>query len=292
MHQINYKMTVQYEGTRYKGWQKQPRIDNTIQGKLETLLSRLLDTDIEVFGAGRTDAGVHALGQVANFWVSEERLNAFTEKFPSLKASWSSTAARAQALASAGKNEAAGSSRRSALVLSQDTMLLEALNHYLPDDIAIPKIVRASDRFHARYLTSSKWYQYRIRIAPYPDVVNRRFLWQYGEDLDTDAMVRASRALIGTHDFTSFCGLKMKKSAVRTITKIDISRPDADTIVLDYYGDGFLNHMVRLLTGELVEVGSGRAPESSIQTILEAQKKGAACHTAPASGLTLMEVNY
>ena len=291
MHQINYKMTVQYEGTRYKGWQKQPRIDNTIQGKLETLLSRLLDTDIEVFGAGRTDAGVHALGQVANFWVSEERLNAFTEKFPSLKASWSSTAARAQALASAGKNETSGS-RRSALVLSQDTMLLEALNHYLPDDIAIPKIVRASDRFHARYLTSSKWYRYRIRITPYPDVVNRRFLWQYGEALDTDAMVRASRALIGTHDFTSFCGLKMKKSAVRTITKIDISRPDADTIVLDYCGDGFLNHMVRLLTGELVEVGSGRAPESSIQTILEAQKKGAACHTAPASGLTLMEVNY
>ena len=291
MHQINYKITVQYEGTRYKGWQKQPRIDNTIQGKLETLLSRLLDTDIEVFGAGRTDAGVHALGQVANFWVSEERLNAFTEKFPSLKASWSSTAARAQAMASAGKNETSGS-RRSALVLSQDTMLLEALNHYLPDDIAIPKIVRASDRFHARYLTSSKWYRYRIRITPYPDVVNRRFLWQYSEDLDTDAMVRASRALIGTHDFTSFCGLKMKKSAVRTITKIDISRPDADTIVLDYYGDGFLNHMVRLLTGELVEVGSGRAPESSIQTILEAQKKGAACHTAPASGLTLMEVNY
>ena len=291
MHQINYKITVQYEGTRYKGWQKQPRIDNTVQGKLETLLSRLLDTDIEVFGAGRTDAGVHALGQVANFWVSEERLNAFTEKFPSLKASWSSTAARAQAMASAGKNETSGS-RRSALVLSQDTMLLEALNHYLPDDIAIPKIVRASDRFHARYLTSSKWYRYRIRITPYPDVVNRRFLWQYGEDLDTDAMVRASRALIGTHDFTSFCGLKMKKSAVRTITKIDISRPDADTIVLDYCGDGFLNHMVRLLTGELVEVGSGRAPESSIQTILEAQKKGAACHTAPASGLTLMEVNY
>ena len=291
MHQINYKITVQYEGTRYKGWQKQPRIDNTIQGKLETLLSRLLDTDIEVFGAGRTDAGVHALGQVANFWVSEERLNAFTEKFPSLKASWSSTAARAQALASAGKNETSGS-RRSALVLSQDTMLLEALNHYLPDDIAIPKIVRASDRFHARYLTSSKWYRYRIRITPYPDVVNRRFLWQYGEDLDTDAMVRASRALIGTHDFSSFCGLKMKKSAVRTITKINISRPDADTIVLDYCGDGFLNHMVRLLTGELVEVGSGRAPESSIQTILEAQKKGAACHTAPASGLTLMEVNY
>ena len=286
MHQINYKMTVQYEGTRYKGWQKQPRIDNTIQGKLETLLSRLLETDIEVFGAGRTDAGVHALGQTANFWVSEEHLDSFTKKYPSMKASWSSTAAKAQAMAASGR------AKRSTLVLSQDAMLLEALNHYLPDDIAIPKIVRASDRFHARYLTSSKWYQYRIRIAPFPDVMNRRFLWQYGEDLDTEAMLRASRALLGTHDFTSFCGLKMKKSAVRTITQIDISRPDDNTIVLDYYGDGFLNHMVRLLTGELVEVGAGRSEESAVKAILEAQKKGAGCHTAPASGLTLMEVRY
>ena len=282
MHQINYKMTVQYEGTRYKGWQKQPRIDNTIQGKLETLLSRLLDADIEVFGAGRTDAGVHALGQTANFWVAEDRMQSFMQRYPSMKASWSTAGAKAQAEEKV----------RSRQILAQDAMLLEALNHYLPDDIAIPRIVRASDRFHARYLTSSKWYRYRIRTAPYPDVIGRRFLWQYGEDLDTGAMERASRALIGTHDFTSFCGLKMKKSAVRTITKIDISRPDADTIVLDYYGDGFLNHMVRLLTGELVEVGAGRSEESAIKTILEAQKKGAACHTAPASGLTLMEVCY
>ena len=300
MHQINYKMTVQYEGTRYKGWQKQPRIDNTIQGKLETLLSRLLDTDIEVFGAGRTDAGVHALGQVANFRAPQDSVAAFADRFPSMKASWSDAALKAQAQSAAASlytdpevgQAPERESVRSWQIQSQDALLLEALNHYLPDDIAIPRITRASDRFHARYLTSSKWYQYRIRTAPYPDVVNRRFLWQYGEDLDTDAMLRASRALLGTHDFTSFCGLKMKKSAVRTITEINITRPDENTIILDYYGDGFLNHMVRLLTGELVEVGSHRAPEGAILKILEAQKKGAACHTAPASGLTLMEVNY
>ncbi len=300
MHQINYKMTVQYEGTRYKGWQKQPRIDNTIQGKLETLLSRLLDTDIEVFGAGRTDAGVHALGQVANFRAPQDSVAAFADRFPSMKASWSDAALKAQAQSAAASlytdpragQAPEGEVVRSWQIQSQDALLLEALNHYLPDDIAIPRITRASDRFHARYLTSSKWYQYRIRTAPYPDVVNRRFLWQYGEDLDTDAMLRASRALLGTHDFTSFCGLKMKKSAVRTITEINITRPDENTIILDYYGDGFLNHMVRLLTGELVEVGSHRAPEGAILKILEAQKKGAACHTAPASGLTLMEVNY
>ena len=282
MYQINYKMTVQYEGSRYKGWQKQPRVGNTIQGKLESLLSRLLETEVEVFGAGRTDAGVHALGQTASFRVPEGALEAFAGRFESMKASWSGAGAKAQA----------EEQNRSARIRLQDAALLEAMNHYLPEDIAVPYLVRASDRFHARYLTSSKWYQYRIRTTPYSDVRDRRFLWQYGEDLDTEAMERASRALIGTHDFTSFCGLKMKKSAVRTITDIRISRPDGDTIVLDYYGDGFLNHQVRLMTGELVEVGAHRNPESAILEILEAQKKGAASHTAPASGLTLMEVRY
>ncbi len=303
MHQINYKMTVQYEGTRYKGWQKQPGCDNTIQGKLETLLSRLLETDVEVFGAGRTDAGVHALGQSASFRVEEECLERFARGYEVLKASWSGTGARVQARGAGSKRNAqnapdpsltpaSASPVRSEQIRLQDEALLDALNHYLPDDIVIPKLTRASDRFHARYLTSSKWYQYRIRTAPYGDVMNRRFLWQYGEDLDTDAMFRASRALIGTHDFTSFCGLKMKKSAVRTITDIRISRPDEYTIVLDYYGDGFLNHMVRLLTGELVEVGAGRSKEGAIGDILEACRKGAASHTAPACGLTLMEVRY
>lgn len=299
MYQINYKMTVQYEGTRYKGWQKQPGVDLTIQGKLETLLSRLLEMNVEVFGAGRTDAGVHALGQTASFRVDEERLSAFAGRFPSMKASWNQTWGAAPSSSAATGDDTADSSGDSVPAAARsrqnrlyDAMLLEAVNHYLPDDIAVPRLVRASDRFHARYLTSSKWYQYRIRIVPYTDVKNRRFLWHYGRDLDTDAMERAARALIGTHDFTSYCGLKMKKSAVRTVTDIRLSRPDEQTIVLDYYGDGFLNHMVRLLTGELVEVGAHRNDEGAPGRILEAQKKGAASHTAPACGLTLMEVRY
>ena len=123
MHQINYKITVQYEGTRYKGWQKQPGTENTIQGKLETLLSRCLDTPIEVWGAGRTDAGVHALGQTANFWVPEDKLEAF-----------------------AAQEE---TSLRSMKTSAEDAALFSALNHYLPEDIAVPQMVRASERFHA-----------------------------------------------------------------------------------------------------------------------------------------------
>ncbi len=287
MRLINYKMTVQYEGTRYRGWQKQPGAENTIQGKLETLLSRLMDTPIEVYGAGRTDAGVHSLGQTASFRVPEENLKklAVSEKVPG------------------GGNEA-GPLRLierlsgeeillpSKLRDAEDRALFTALNHYLPEDIAAAKLVRASDRFHARYLTSSKWYQYRIRTSMVSDVINRRFLWQYGEKLDTDRMREGAKALVGCHDFASFCGLKMKKSTVRTVTSITISQPDEDTIILDYCGDGFLNHMVRLMTGELVEVGAGRLEPEDIATILETKKKGAADKTAPASGLTLMEVHY
>ncbi len=287
MRLINYKMTVQYEGTRYRGWQKQPGVENTIQGKLETLLSRLMDTPIEVYGAGRTDAGVHSLGQTASFRVPEENLKklAVSEKV------------------SGGENEA-GTVRLidrlsgeeillpSKLRDAEDRALFTALNHYLPEDIAAAKLARASDRFHARYLTSSKWYQYRIRTSMVSDVINRRFLWQYGEKLDTDRMREGAKYLVGCHDFASFCGLKMKKSTVRTVTSITISQPDEDTIILDYCGDGFLNHMVRLMTGELVEAGAGRIEPEDIATILEAEKKGAADKTAPASGLTLMEVHY
>ena len=283
MRLINYKMTVKYEGTRYRGWQKQPGVENTIQGKLERLLSRLLETPIEVYGAGRTDAGVHALGQTASFKVPEENL-------------------RVLAMLSADRQDAAGNGGSirddlKTLPLSgqnaaMDQTLFAALNHYLPDDIAVPRLVRASDRFHARYLASSKWYQYRIRTSPVSDVMNRRFLWQYEKKLDIQRMRDGAGYLIGTHDFASFCGLKMKKSTVRNVTRIDIRKAGEDLIILDYYGDGFLNHMVRLMTGELVEVGAGRLEAEAIGQILAQCTKGAASKTAPASGLTLMEVRY
>ncbi|HCI73771.1 MAG TPA: tRNA pseudouridine(38-40) synthase TruA [Lachnospiraceae bacterium] len=268
---VNYKMTIQYEGTRYRGWQKQPGVENTIQGKLETLLSRLMEEPIEVYGAGRTDAGVHALGQVASFRVPEEKL---------------------RLLQHGGADAGQGDILPSRLREAEDAALFAALNHYLPEDIAVVRLVRASDRFHARYLTASKWYQYRIRTSPVSDVRNRRFLWQYGGPLDTVKMAEGAKLLTGCHDFASFCGLKMKKSTVRTVSRIEITQPDEDTVVLDYYGDGFLNHMVRLMTGELVEVGAGRMEPDEIGRILSECRKGAADRTAPASGLTLMEVNY
>ena len=319
MFLINYKMTLQYEGTRYRGWQKQPGVENTIQGKLETLLTRLMGSPIEVYGAGRTDAGVHAMGQVASFRVPQEKLRMLALSSPLSMAGEFSAGISADSSGrsfddprhriSADMTEnisgesfdamARGSADcdlpeflPSEMKAREDRALFEALNRYLPEDIAVRRLVRASERFHARYLTSSKWYQYRIRTSCVSDVFHRRFLWQYGQELNTERMKEGAKALTGRHDFASFCGLKMKKSTVRTVHRIEIRRPDEETILLDYYGDGFLNHMVRLMTGELVEAGAGRISPGSIALMLEQCRKGAASHTAPASGLTLMEVRY
>ena len=112
------------------------------------------------------------------------------------------------------------------------------------------------------------------------------------QELDTDAMKEASEYLIGEHDFKSFCGNKhMKKSTVRRIDKIEIARKDNE-IVLDYYGNGFLQYMVRLITGTLVEVGLHNMKPEQMKTILDAKSKDAAAGAAPAHGLALMQVFY
>lgn len=183
----NYSMLIQYDGTNYKGWQVQNSTNNTIQGKLQNILSILAGSPVEVIGSGRTDAGVHALGQVANFHID------------------------------------------------------------MPDD--------------------------------------------------TSAMRKAAALLTGKHDYKSFCGNShMKKSTVRTITSIDIKEVTDDNglreVDIFYSGDGFLQNMIRILTGTLIEVGTGRRAPESMCDLLEAKDRKAAGYTAPPQGLCLMEVYY
>ena len=130
------------------------------------------------------------------------------------------------------------------------------MNRYLPDDIVILEVSEASQRFHSRYNTVSKTYSYRIRTSPVADVFERRFVYHYGKPLDVGRMKAAAERLKGTHDFASFCGnKKMKKSTVRTIMDITFAEKDGE-IEIRYTGDGFLQNMIRILTGTLIEVGS------------------------------------
>lgn len=243
----NYKITIQYDGTRYKGWQVLTSSDMTIQGKLQNILSRLAGEQIDVIGSGRTDAGVHAKGQVANFHI---------------------------------KNNIS------------TVQIMEAFNKYLPDDISVTDIEEVPDRFHARYNAASKTYTYYINTAPKADVFNQRFQYHYGKELNVQVMKAAASNIIGTHDFTSFCGNShFKKSAVRTVSDITITAND-NLIAISYSGDGFLQNMVRIMTGTLIEVGNGSRDANSIAELIELKDRSAAGYTAPPQGLFLEMVMY
>lgn len=244
----NYKMILQYDGTRYRGWQVLPA-ELTIQGKLQDVLSKMAGYQVEVTGSGRTDAGVHAKGQTANFHLREE---------------W------------------------------DEDKILFYLNQYLPEDIAVCEVKRVDERFHSRYQAVEKTYLYRIHTGKIPEVFERRYVYDYTEPLDVNRMRKAAEYLCGTHDFKSFCGnKKMKKSTVRTIYRIMVKQePGSSLVKLEFEGTGFLQNMVRILTGTLIEVGLGKRDAGSMPQILAALDRQAAGYTAPAEGLCLQQVFY
>lgn len=244
---VNYKMILQYDGTRYDGWQRQVTTDKTIQGKLEAVLSRYAGGKVEIHGSGRTDGGVHAGGQVANFYLSEKK---------------------------------------------NGEEIREYLNTYLPEDIRVLSVEQAPYRFHSRLHAVRKTYAYRIEMGEKKDVFTRKYTYGLGKPLDIDRMRAAAGLLLGTHDFKSFCGnRKMKKSTVRTIEKIDFYQ-DGTKLTIRYTGNGFLQYMVRILTGTLIEVGTGEREPESIKETLAALSREAAGYTAPPEGLCLELVEY
>lgn len=250
---INYKIRIQYDGTRYKGWQRQKSTDQTIQGKIEAILQKQLGREIEIDGSGRTDAGVHAKGQVANFRLHESEADAFARNPEAITA---------------------------------------LLNTYLPEDIAVVETRIASERFHSRLNAVEKTYMYRIWNSNVPNVFERKYMHQMAEVLDIEAMEYAAEQLLGTHDFASFCGnAKMKKSTVRSIYEIRIEKI-GDEVRLIYRGNGFLQNMVRILTGTLIEVGLGKRAGDSMKVLLDSKTRSEAGEMMPACGLTLVEVKY
>ena len=166
------------------------------------------------------------------------------------------------------------------------------MNRYLPDDICVREVRTASDRFHARYNALGKTYRYTCYTGELKPVFDRKYVWTLEDVPDADAMRRAASFLTGTHDFASFCGNpKMKKSTVRLVDRIDITAKGS-YLTFTYHGTGFLQYMVRILTGTLVEVGLGQRSPDSIPALIEAKDRRLAGPTAPAQGLCLMQVDY
>lgn len=243
----NFKLCLSYDGNRYRGWQKQGNTPGTLQEKLETLLSRLLEQPVELHGSGRTDAGVHARCQTCSF-KAETSLSC--------------------------------------------PELLELIRLRLPEDIGALSLGEAEPRFHARLSCLEKTYVYFIWNSPQPNIFYRKYSFCCPEPLDTAAMEQAARLLLGEHDFSSFCSLKrMKKSAVRDLRRIEL-KLQGNMLRLEFSGNGFLYNMVRILTGTLIEVGSGRRKAEDMPALLAARDRQAAGFTAPAQGLFLWEQRY
>lgn len=247
----NYKFIISYDGTRFYGWEKQPNKEMTIQGKLESVLNKMTnspdDSPVNVIGAGRTDAGVHARATVANAILDTD--------------------------------------------MTEEEIQIY-MNTYLPEDISVNEVRICSDRFHARYNALGKTYRYTVWYGISKPVFDRKYVTVLDQKPDVEKMRAAAQYLIGTHDYKSFCGnKKMKKSTVRCVDTINIEE-SGNYIRIYFHGNGFLQNMVRILTGTLLEVGYGNIPVDSVKEILEACDRQKAGPTAPPQGLCMMKVDY
>lgn len=167
-----------------------------------------------------------------------------------------------------------------------------ALNARLPEDIRIVRSLAVPDDFHPRYQKTFKTYSYHILNRVHPDPLCRHTEMHFYYPLDEEKMDRAAKALVGTHDFRSFCAAGFSsKTTVRTITDATVSRT-GDRIVFRIRGDGFLYNMVRIIAGTLIEIGQGKYPPEKMADILAAKDRNAAGPTAIAKGLVLERIEY
>jgi tRNA pseudouridine38-40 synthase len=242
----NIKLTLCYDGTDFHGWQRQPGL-RTVQEVLEVAIERLTGIRTSTIASGRTDAGVHALGQSVNFLTASRH--------------------------------------------SIDTFV-RALNAMMPRDVRVLDAAERPQSFHSTLDAKSKRYRYVIDNARIASPFQLRYRWHVPHPLDTRAMGRAARALLGRHDFRSFeTDWPNRMSSVRTIVDLAVER-QGDTVTIEVEADGFLYNMVRSIAGTLTLVGTGKRPESWVAEVLAAERRVEAGPTAPPQGLFLVVVRY
>lgn len=267
----NILLTLEYDGTNFSGWQRQPG-QRTVQGELERVLSMLCAQPIQLHGTSRTDAGVHALGQRASF-----------------QASFSIPTERIQTAANH--------------LLSSPPVGVRSLGKGAPGDLRIKEVEEVPLGFHARFDALGKTYCYLVNNRRKIDLFARNYCYLVSGELDLEAMRRAAAYVVGRHDFKCFqaAGGKVLDSTVRTIHRIEVKEEltseseetaERKGVSIEVTGDGFLYNMVRILTGTLVEVGLGKRQPVALVDILAGRDRQKAGHTAPPQGLYLKEIYY
>lgn len=245
MGTAHYKIILAYNGSAFAGYQRQAEV-RTVQSEFEAALQKIGWNGSHVLGAGRTDAGVHARGQVVSFQLD-----------------WDHS--------------------------TED--LRNALNYYLPRDMAVRSVSEVSADFHPRYDAKSRHYRYQIYCQPVRDPLREDFAWRVWPSVSLERMNVAAAGLIGTHDFRAF-GSPMTEDGVTVREVFSAEWTGAgDTRQFDIAGNAFLYHMVRRITFALVAIGQGEADQ---RLISESLISGELVLTglAPAAGLVLEDVVY
>ena len=249
---MNYRLTLQYDGTNFHGWQMQAE-QRTVQGELTRVLSLLDGREVIVYGSGRTDAGVHAEGQVASVQLQHEM---------------------------------------------EAEKLRAAINGNLSRDVRVILAETVDEDFHARFSARGKTYLYRIVNARVISPFWVRYACHEARPLNCERMTEAAQLFPGKHDWTAFSAAQSEaQSRVRTVTELTVierfdERACAPLIEITASANGFLQYMVRNITGALMAVGRGALTLQDIAHAIEGGERPHAIATAPAHGLTLLRVHY
>jgi tRNA pseudouridine38-40 synthase len=246
------RLDIAYDGTHFFGWATQPG-HRTLQDLVEEAISRISQTNIDSIVAGRTDAGVHATGQVIHVDVPDAM---FERELSYLD-------------------------------------LRYKLNRILDEDVRIMNVSDAPAGFHARFSALRRYYSYKILdnndvIAP----LSRHDVASWYRPLDAARMNEASALLLGHHDFAAFCKFKVGGTTLRTLEKYEWRRSDEGLLVADVVADAFCYSMVRNLVGAVVCVADGRQSPAWIEQLLANKERVSDSLVFPARGLTLYQVDY
>ncbi|MGZ4528189.1 MAG: tRNA pseudouridine(38-40) synthase TruA [Mycobacterium sp.] len=257
---VRLRLDIAYDGTEFAGWAAQSG-QRTVAGVLDEALTTVFRTPVHLRAAGRTDAGVHATGQVAHVDVPVDAVANAHSRTPR-----------------AGDPEF--------------LPLLRRLGRFLPTDVRVTRIARAPKGFDARFSALRRHYVYRLSTAPFGVLPQQaRHVTAWPRPLDVESMNTASRDLLGLHDFAAFCRQREGATTIRDLQRLDWSR-DGDLITAHVTADAFCWSMVRSLVGALLAVGEHRRPVSWCGGLLSATERSSDFPAAPAHGLTLVAVDY
>jgi len=241
----NFKLVLAYDGTAYKGFQKQPGLP-TVQGALEEVLRRVAVRESPLYAAGRTDAGVHARGQVVNF---HGRIKTSPERLP------------------------------------------RAMNALLPPDIVVLECREVEEGFHARRSAWAREYAYYFLTGGPPSPFTRLYALHVPGTLDEGAMREALQAVIGVHDFASFCRREEGRSTVREVMEAALRR-EGELLSVRVKANAFAWMMMRMLCGSLLQVGKGRWTPERFLAAVEARDASRSGPALPPHGLFLERIYY